>query len=194
MRITSLVVALIAAALFIPSLTSRSGDIEAGTAVRMDVAELVMSSELILEGRILSRQSFLAPSGHVETEYLLGVERTFEGADFAYRSVRLPGGVLEDGSGMILAGMPHLGAGEDVLLFLTVEGSTGIRMPVGLSQGKFNVGTAADGTKVLARDQGQLALVNRETGELIETHGRSVRDYAEVVAEIEAALARKRGR
>ena len=58
--------------------------------------------------------------------------------------------VLEDGSGMILAGMPRIAAGEETLLFLSAEGATGVRMPVGLSQGKFRVIQTEDGGRWIA--------------------------------------------
>ena len=54
-----------------------------------------------------------------------------------------------DGRGMLLAGMPNMEAGQDVLLFLSEGGSTGVRMPVGLAQGEFTVYRLGDGTKSL---------------------------------------------
>ena len=105
------------------------GGVAAGTAIRMEIAELVDGAELIVEGRILTTTSFES-EGRIETEYLIEVDRTFAGEDQPYRAMRLPGGVLEDGSGMILAGMPRIAAGEKTLLFLSGEGTTGVRMPV----------------------------------------------------------------
>jgi hypothetical protein len=193
MRILSAILGLIFLAFVLASLVGRPLGVEAGTAIRLGVPELVESSDLILEARVLSAYSF-EDRGRIETEYLLEVARTFEGVDEAYRAVRLPGGLLEDGRGMVLAGMPRIFAGEEVLLFLTPEGRTGVRMPVGLSQGKLGLISRADGTKALARDSSGIALVNPDSGRVMRGQGVTVLDYAEVVAEIEAALSGKRDR
>ncbi len=157
----------------------------------MDIRDLTGGADLILEGRVLSA---LADEldGRVETEYLVLVERTFAGEDQPLRTIRLPGGVLEDGRGMLLAGMPRIEPGENVLLFLSEAGDGGIRMPVGLAQGKFRILVRPDGSRILARDAAGVTLVQPETGALVRSEGRSVIDYADVIAQIEAALATKR--
>lgn len=188
MRILTVVSGAVATALLCIGLPSHHGGVAAGTAVRMDVPELVHNAELIIEGRVLS--SLALHAGHrIETEYIVEVRRTFLGEDLLHRAVRLPGGVLEDGSGMLLCGMPRIGVGENVLLFLTEEGATGVRMPIGLAQGKYTIVERASGVKALVRDAAGVALVNPASGTLSHPEGRVVRDYAEVVAEIEAALA-----
>jgi hypothetical protein len=192
-NLTAAALLVLAAVLFLDRPGS-SADVEAGTALRMDIPGLVEYTELILEGRVLSTHSLRGADGRIETEYLLSVERTFEGEDLGYRAIRLPGGVLEDGSGMILAGMPWIEAGEDLLLFLTEEAASGIRMPVGLAQGQFQVMTDHSGNKSLLRDDDGVGFVHPGTGEMSESDGVTVRDYAAVVAEIEAALAGKRSR
>jgi len=191
MRILSLILGLIFLVFVLASLVGRPPGVEAGTAIRLGVPELVDSSDLILEARVLSTYSF-EDRGRIETEYLLEVARTFEGVDEAYRAVRLPGGVLEDGRGMVLAGMPRISAGEEVLLFLTPAGRTGVRMPVGLAQGKLALVRRADGAKVLSRDSSGIALLNPASGRVIRSQGATILDYAEIVAEIEAALSLKR--
>ncbi len=69
-------------------------------------------------------------TGLIETEYLMSVDRTLWGADLGMRTVRLPGGVLPDGRGMMIPGMPRIAVGEDVLLFLSRQTSWGMRMPM----------------------------------------------------------------
>ena len=161
--------------------------VQAGTAVQMDITEAVQQADLILEAHVLSMRS-LRSEGMLETEYLLQVERTFLGEDLTTRVVRIPGGVLPDGSGMILAGMPTIRQGEDTLLFLSSEGSTGIRMPVGLAQGKYGLQVNSAGVKELVSDQSGVTLVS-SNGSLASGEGRTVHSYAQVTAEIEAALA-----
>jgi hypothetical protein len=191
MRLLSISLLVAVTAILLPGVVTSDGDVVAGTALRMDVPDLAERSETILEGRILSAVS-LEREGRIETQYLLQVERTFLGEDEPFRTVELPGGVLEDGRGMILAGMPRLRPGENVLLFLSQPGSTGVRMPVGLAQGKFTVRTRADGSKSLIRDAAGMTLVDAQ-GAFLRGEGRVVLEYADVVARIEAALA-PRGR
>lgn len=162
--------------------------VDAGTALRLSVPELVERAGLVIEARVADRHVLEGPAGRIETEYVLAVERTFLGEHQAERRVRLPGGVLEDGRGLILPGLPRLSPGEDVLLFLSGPASTGLRMPVGLAQGKFRIVTAANGGRTLVRDEGSFTFADPATGELREAGSYGRRDYAEVVAEIHAAV------
>ncbi len=161
--------------------------VQAGTAVQMELAEVVEHADLILEGHVLSAQS-MRSEGMIETEFLLQVEHTFLGEDEAARVIRMPGGVLPDGSGMLLAGMPQLHEGEDVLLFLSSPGDTGIRVPVGLAQGKYSIHVNASGVKELVNDQSGITLVS-SSGALTSGEGRNLHSYAQVISEVEAALA-----
>jgi hypothetical protein len=191
MRLLLAAAALFAADLLLAFTLLPAPEIEAGTAVRLDVSGLARNAELIVEGRVLSARSVEA-DGLLQTEYLLEVARTFAGPDEPYRAFRLPGGLRADGSGLLIPGMPRIGAGEEVLLFLTGESRNGMRMPVGLAQGKFSLVTLPDGTKRLARETtAALVAPGQEPG---EPGARTVMDYAEVVAEIQAALNRKNAR
>lgn len=166
----------------------------AGTAVRMDVPALVEGAEVVLEARVLSRRAVREPNGRIDTEYSLGVERTFLGEELASRAIRLPGGVLPDGRGMIVPGLPGLSVGEDVVLFLSRAGASGMRVPVGLAQGKLRIVTDPRGRRRLVRDQDGLELVDPRTGAIRAADGSAFFDYADVVARIEAASAAKRAR
>lgn len=166
--------------------------VRAGTALRLDLPELVEGAELVVEGRILSAEAVETETGLVETIYQVGVDRTFLGNDSYNRVVRLPGGVLEDGRGMLLAGMPRLTVGEDALLFLSGPGERGVRVPIGLAQGRYRIVTRLDGSKLAVREQGELGLVDPITGVLTHADGQHVRDYAELISEVEAAVALKR--
>jgi hypothetical protein len=163
-------------------------DVDAGTALRLDVPELAQRAELVLEGRVQSATALVGASGLIETEYRIHVQRTFEGEHQDSRDVRLPGGVLPNGNGLMLPGMPTLWPGEDVILFLTGPSSSGVRMPVGLSQGKFRVETNLSGQKQVSRRHGSLSVVDPDTGMLIESKGNEVFGYAAIIAEIHAGL------
>ncbi len=191
MRLLSAVCAFLLVFLGLVALPRRPSGVVAGTAVRMDVSELARNADLIVEGRVLSALA-QEDGGRIETEYLLAVERTFAGDDRPLRAIRMPGGVLDDGRGMLLAGMPRIEAGETVLLFLTQPSASGIQMPVGLAQGKFRILERSDGSRVVVRSTSDVALLQRETGAILRGEGRTLMDYADLVAGIEAARAGKR--
>lgn len=173
-------------------LGSRTRDVHAGTAVRLNVPDMVEHAELVVEGRVLARRALVSTRGRIETEYTLRVDETFRGEPRALRTFRLPGGTLADGRGLGIAGMPELAVGEDTLLFLTREGSSSMRMPVGLAQGKYTVLRDASGRKRLGRKLGELALVDPITRAALPAPAEGVLDYDTVVAEIRSAAARAR--
>ena len=195
MRTLTLLVGLFLLPLLLMGAPRPASQVAAGTAIRMDVPDLVERADLIVEARITAERSYQVED-FVETEYLLEVDRTFTGEDQPLRSVRLPGGTLEDGSGMLLAGLPRLQVGEDVILFLSPEGEAGLRMPVGLAQGKLRVVRDGEGRKALLRDVTGMHVVERPdgSGRVVGEGGLMVQAYADVVAEIEATLAARRDR
>jgi hypothetical protein len=159
---------------------------------------MVERSDLCLEGRVTAARAILEPEKRIDTEYTLLVERTFWGEPQAARAIRLPGGVLPDGRGMVIPGLPGLAVGDEVILFLSKSDSTGMRMPIGLAQGRMRVAADPSGRKRIVRDQEDLVLANpsgssgaRGTGLADE---KAVLEYAAAVAEIDAAAAAKRAR
>lgn len=194
MRLALSVLALLCATSFAAVLNNRGSAVEAGTARRMSVAAMVDAADLVVQGRVIHSEARIGARGLIETEYTLAVARTFWGEPLDQRSVTLPGGVLSDGRGLVLAGMPALRTDEEVLLFLSRASSSGIRMPIGLAQGKFAVERTEEGALRLVRDQAGLQLANPATGEVEEAERRGVHDYAEVVAEIHAAAAARHAR
>lgn len=171
---------------------SASPSVEAGTARRMDIPAMVSRADLVIEGRVLSVQVSQAQNGVIESEYLIRVDRTLYGEDLALRVVRMPGGVLPDGRGMILAGMPQLLRGEDVILFLSRSNPGGLRMPIGLAQGKFGVSRDLRGNRFLVRDQNGLELVGNAGQKPVQAAPLAIRAYADALAEIQAAVVVRR--
>lgn len=182
--------ALVAASLVV---SARLAAVTAGSAVTLDVQELVDGSDLVLEGRVLSAVPRWDDRGRIETVYELLVERTFWGTESASRTVVLPGGVFPDGRGMLLAGVPRPIVGERNILFLSPAGSGGLRMPVGLSQGQVRVLDTPGGGHLAVRSHSALHTFDALTG-APTAPGADVLDYAGLVAEIRAAAARRRVR
>ncbi|MBK7875441.1 MAG: hypothetical protein IPJ77_06780 [Planctomycetes bacterium] len=161
--------------------------VQAGTARKLDLTGLVDGSELVLEGRVLDAQPALDTRGRPATRYTLSVARTFRGAGAPVRDVVLPGGVLPDGRGLVLPGVPVLTQGEEALLFLSRESRAGVRLPVGLSQGHLRIVRAPNGARRLVREHGDLELVDGAGRALPPPPAQETFDYAAVVAQVEAA-------
>jgi len=191
MRIALLAAVFAALSLFCARSTT---SVTAGTAIKLDIGGLVREADLVLEGRVLAARVQRDERGRIETEYTLSVVRTFLGEAVATRVFRLPGGVLPDGSGLILPGMPAIDVGEDALLFLSKPGSTGLRMPVGLAQGKFKIVRDTHGLASLVRTQTDLVLVDPTTGSVQPSSGWSALDYQATAKAIETAVALKLAR
>jgi hypothetical protein len=168
--------------------------LEAGTAVRMDVPELVGGSDLIVDALVLSARALETGPARIETEYELAVGRTLLGAHLPQRTVRMPGGVLADGRGLVLAGVPRLLVGERVLLFLSQPGADGMRMPVGLSQGKLRVQVDARGALWLERGQSSLRLIEAGSNAPARADQGVRLAYGSVVERIESAVAQRAAR
>ena len=163
-----------------------------GTAVRLTIGELVERADLCVEGRVTAARAFAGPGRRIDTEYTFAVERTFWGEPQASRAIRIPGGVLPDGSGMAIPGLPMLAEGEAAILFLSKADALGARMPIGLAQGRISVATDAKGRKRLVRDLSGLALVAEGGARAGAVRAQEELGYAEVVAAIESAVAARR--
>jgi len=159
--------------------------VRAGTALRMDLEEAFERSDLVLEGRVIGKESRALGEGLVCTDYELSVERTFWGEDQPSRTIRLPGGLLPTGQGMMIPGLPELAEGEDLVLLLGAPAASGLRMPTGLGQGKYRLVTDPSGSRLAVRTAEDLVLVSE--GRARQVHGQDVIDYAELVGRIESA-------
>ncbi len=165
--------------------------VRAGTAVRLEIEGLVDQSDLVFEGHVLTTRVYPTPEGRVETEYVVHVQRNWLGRHQGTRTFRLPGGVLPNGTGLVLPGMPRIERGEAAIFFLSEESPSGIRMPVGLAQGVFGVVTDARGQRALVRSQHGLQLLNPATGAIAPADPIAVSDYQATVERIENARDRR---
>ena len=164
---------------------------QAGTALKMELEEVVQASGLVLEGRIVSGQSATSPEGAIYTDWQIAVDRTWWGEDAPTQTVRLPGGALADGRATLVPGMPSLVPGEEVVLMLSEPSPDGMRVPTGLTQGKYRIVADNPGAKRAVRT-GQNVTLASTAGALADKDGLAVLDYAELVAKLEAATQAKR--
>lgn len=169
-----------------------TSDLRAGSAVRLDLAGLVDGSEIGLEGRVLSTRVELDALGRPYTRATLAVTRDLIGDSRGPFDVLIPGGVLPTGTGLLLPGMPALHPGEEVFLFLTEASATGVRVPVGLAQGKFRIERDANGGRTLVRDGAELLLLDSLSLQRTSVGLAAVYDYAAFMAEVQALAARRR--
>ncbi len=171
---------------------SREGRaVDASTVRKLTLEEAAASCELALEARVTSRSSTLDASGRIGTDYAVTVARTFAGTHAAARTIRLPGGVLPDGRGLVLPGLPSLAVGEDAILFLSGENARGERLPVGLAQGRLRVERSAADTRYVVNDLSGLDLVDAQGHPVPVEVGTSALPYDVVLARIEAACSRR---
>jgi hypothetical protein len=166
MRISTCVALLGAALLtFVASWSSQVGA-RASTVEQLDLAGLFDRSEHVVHGRIAAKRVVVGARGRPETEYELGLTHAFWGGAANVLTFRTPGGALADGRELVIPGLPSLAVGEEVLLFLSRESRTGLRVPVGLAQGKFQVVRDEHGAATLLRGESELDVLDPTTKEV----------------------------
>ena len=165
--------------------------LQAGTAIRMEVEDLVDRADFILEARITGRRTLQDEHGRIVTEYQLLKRREFYGESGDV--VRIPGGVLASGRGLILPGMPLIQVGEEVMLFLNGDN---LSMTTGLAQGKYRLMTTHQGERLAVR-QGGLEVAgsgcghasHSNTAHLCQQGAVQAMPYAELSARVQARVA-----
>jgi hypothetical protein len=186
--------AAVAAGLFLLLLFRYDGaadraDLRAATAEPLDLMGLVERAELCVRGTVVEAVGRSGADGVIETVYRLRVDERLIGSGSDIETFSLPGGVLEDGSGMVIPGLGSMGVGEEVLLFLTgSDQRTGRRMPVGLEQGRYKIVSGPDGRR-LAIGGGARSEFEGDAPAVMG-HAR-VLEFQELRARIEACLQRR---
>lgn len=192
MRWTVLLGLLVVPLLLVTMALEPRSQVDAGVAIRMDVDQMVQHAGLVVSGRVLGERAVLADNGRIDTEYTLTIERTFWGQERGQRVIRIPGGVLPSGRGLLLPGMARLFPGEDVVLLLSDTDPEGVCVPMGLAQGKYRLLTDRAGNRMAVRTQAALELMQPGSDIALPADGTEVIAYAELVAQIETATARRR--
>jgi hypothetical protein len=168
--------------------------VAAGTVQRLEIEDLLGQCDQALEGRVQHIRVVEAGTKRIETEITLSVSKRYWGLGAREFVLRIPGGVLPDGRGLVLPGLPHFAEGEELLLFLSAESRLGTRMPVGLAQGRFRIERRDGGARTLVREQDELEFFDPLTRRASRAEPRALFDYAAVVARIEAAAQGRRQR
>lgn len=188
----STLVALLGAALFVLlACVAALSDVRASTVEKLDLAGLFDRSEHVVHGRILESSVKLGAHGRPETTYEVAVTTAFWGASSGSLKFRTAGGALPDGRELVIPGLPKLAVGEEVLLFLTRESKRGLRMPVGLAQGKFQVVRDEHGPATLLRGESELEFLDPTTQTPQKLSTRASLDFDATARELER-LARER--
>ena len=179
--VASSVLALVVGALLTPS------SARATLAEALDLATLVERSDDIVVARALS-SSARWRGRRIVTDVVLEAHMVEKGnvAEGSRFEVTLLGGSVDD-IGMRIAGEAALEPGKDYVLFL--RRVSGLRRPVGMSQGALLV-TTVDGEQVVHPGGGGLALVRRSsTGTMVQAPGavpedRPLVDLLEAIREL----------
>jgi len=158
----------------------------------MGLGDQVERADLIVEGRVVARRSVERADGRIDTHLTLRIDHTFLGEHEDARVVTVPGGVLEDGRGMLVPGFRLPGVGDEMVWLFTPEGPSSVRVPVGLDLGQVRLVRDADGRRLAISATGCVATVDPLTGSAVPAGDGSVRPYAELLSELEAAVARRR--
>lgn len=166
---------------FFPSLRGSS---EAGTALRMTLEEAFQRSELVVEGTVVDSTCGSDDQGLIYTDWTIEVDRSFWGQTAEVETIRMPGGVLASGKGMVVPGMPRLTLGEDVVLLMGEASAQGVRMPTGLSQGKYRIITSTDGERTAIQTGEHVSLITAQRTRAAA--GLDMLPYADLVARLEA--------
>ena len=151
----------------------------------MSLEDAFERSDLVVEGEVVGRTAGETPSGAIYTDWDIAVAKTFWGASEESRTIRLPGGVLPSGRGMVIPGMPRLTVGEEVLLLVGEASADGLRTTTGLAQGKYRIVTSPSGKRAAMQASDHLVLVTDQSAAAAVRP--SAIDYADLSARLEAA-------
>ena len=138
------------------------GPAHATSVLRFTTAEMAERAEVVIHGIVADTRAELAPDGAIVTRIQLTVLEQLKGEPSELFEFVVYGGVLGK-RGSAISGAPTFNRGEELIVFLTVENSKGLRTAIGLAQGKYSV-RLEKGKKLAFRNMQGLRLVDKETG------------------------------
>jgi hypothetical protein len=117
-RLTPVLAAVLLAAVVALALPAAS---HATTLQKLTLAQLSRRAVAVVAGTVVSTKVQNTTSG-VRTVVRLEVERTYKGVGTRFMTVEVPGGVLPDGTRVVVGGMPAFAVGESSVVFVDVYG------------------------------------------------------------------------
>jgi hypothetical protein len=134
--------------------------VDAAVVPRLDLADLVHSSEVIVQARV-TRQWCAWDQDHkvIWTHYSLQVSDVLKGKPPFTVTLSEPGGEV-GGKGMLVADVTHYANQEEVVVFLH-RTPVGYWRPYGWGQGKYTVRQSASGAKQIYTNIGGMTLLER---------------------------------
>ena len=126
-----------------------AGAAPASTVLEMSFAQVVAHSELVFEGRVLSRQARRLSNGSIHTFVDFQVDEVVKG-DYSGTTLQLSflGGQV-DGKGMHVTDLQIPLLGETGLYFVETLSQTQVNPLVGWAQGHYLIETLDDGRRIV---------------------------------------------
>lgn len=161
----------------------------ATSVIRMSVADMTDRAEVIVHGRCVRKQARMGKDDEIVTDITLEVFEAVKGELGRSFEFTVYGGVLPE-RGSAIAGAPTYKTGEELLVFLGPVNDRGLRMVIGLAQGKYTIRRERGQTLAFRNLQG-LSLVDAKTGETSEAEPEQGVPFEELLARVKARLAAK---
>jgi hypothetical protein len=135
--------------------------VEATRVRPVNLEEMTQRADRIFSGQCVDvRVVEDAELGSQVTEVTFEVDQAVKGPVGDTVTIKLHGGPA-GGSGDDVVGQPRFEPGEEVILFLYGESSSGFTAPVGLGQGKFTVVEDKQGRRLALNEFGNKALFRK---------------------------------
>jgi hypothetical protein len=160
--------------MFIASLLLASSvviEANATTLVRMDLAALARSAEIIVRARCIHSETKWEPES-ISTFDDFAVLETFKGAPPQILRVRLPGGRVNH-TEVKIEGVPAFAIGEETILFVE-KTSAGDYCITSWAQGAFRIHREASGDARLTQDTSHFAVFDPHTRQFTTTGIRNL--------------------
>lgn len=164
-----------------------SSPAEASTFRRISFAELVASSDAVVQVRVLDTETAWTANGYIATTAHLEVVRSLDG-NFQVGEqlfVREAGGTV-DGYTQQAIGFPQFDPGSEMVMFLTVwEDETADWRVSGYGQGIYEVQHKADGDVIIpGYVQGERPNLRETAGETLIAPNTRVADLARAISSL----------
>ncbi len=163
-----------------------TGVASAATVLRFDTDDLVDRASVIIHGKITYKQARKTATGSVVTDLRLEVFEALKGAKGKTFSFSVYGGVVGT-RGSAISGAPAFSKDEEILVFLDAKNKHGLRMAIGLAQGKYTV-RVVKGKKLAFRDMEGLQLMDRKSGKVKDAKSEQGRPFAELLEQVRKRL------